>query len=131
MGARDDKDQNSVSFMRKIAAARRKNPRVTAYFFNNTILNQGSCGPGSDRTGFKQFLINKDQQHGYRVTVVSTWINAQTGALESYTKIYTSEAGGEINLGCNYQNMAGNGATRITRKITREVRVDPEIKTTE
>ncbi len=101
----------------------RRNYKATPVYFQNTIRSLGSCGPRCDRSGFKQYLINKDDQSRYRVTVVSTWINNQTGALESYTKIYTSEAGGEIYLGCDYQHMAGNGETRVTRKITREVKI--------
>jgi|GEM_PF-6718355 len=101
----------------------RRKYKPTIFFFNNTIRSQGSCGPRCDRSGFKQYLINKDDQNRYRVTVVSTWINSLTFQQESYTKIYTSEAGGEIYLGCDYQHMAGNGETRITRKITREVKI--------
>lgn len=101
----------------------RRNYKATAVFFQNTIRSQGSCGPACDRSGFKQYLVNKDNQNRYRVTVVSTWINSRTGALESYTKIYTSEAGDEIYLGCDFQYLAGNGDTRITRKITREVKI--------
>lgn len=101
----------------------RKNYKVGPVYFQNTIRSQGSCGTGYDKSGHKQYLLNKDNQNCYRVTVVSTWINSQTGALESYTKIYTSEAGGEIYLGCDFQHMANNGDTRITRKITREVKI--------
>ena len=117
-----EEGKSSVSSAPKEVPVVRRN-KTTVFYFQNTIRSQGSCGPGYDRSGFKQYLINKDDQHNYRVTVVSTWINRQTGALESYTKIYTSEAGGEIYLGCDYQHMAGNGDTRITRKITREVRI--------
>ncbi len=101
----------------------RKNYKAKAVFFQNTIRSHGSCGPGCDRSGFKQYLINKDGQSRYRVTVVSTWINSLTGHLESYTKIFTLEASGEVYLGCDYQHMAGNGETRITRKVTREVKI--------
>jgi hypothetical protein len=117
-----EEGQSSISSAPKEVPVVRRN-KATVFYFQNTIRSQGSCGPGYDRSGFKQYLINKDDLHSYRVTVVSTWINSQTGALESYTKIHTSEAGGEIYLGCDYQHMAGNGDTRITRKITREVRI--------
>jgi hypothetical protein len=107
----------------------RKNYKANAVFFQNTIRSQGSCGPGCDRSGLKQYLINKDTEHGYRVTVVSIWINRQTGTEESYTKIFNVEAGGEIYLGCDYQHMSGNGDTRITRKITRETKIIDEMLT--
>ncbi|RYY75392.1 MAG: hypothetical protein EOO52_08280 [Gammaproteobacteria bacterium] len=102
----------------------RKKYRSVPVFFQNTIRSHGACGPAMNRSGFKQYLINKDDQNRYRVTVVSTWINSQTGSLESYTKIFTSEPSGEIYLGCDYQHMTGNGNTRITRKITREVKIE-------
>lgn len=118
-----EEGKSSVSSAPKEVPVVRRNYKTTVFYFQNTIRSQGSCGPGYDRSGFKQYLINKDNQNRYRVTVVSTWINIQTGALESYTKIYTSEAGGEIYLGCDYQHIAGNGDTRVTRKITREVKI--------
>jgi hypothetical protein len=107
----------------RLSNARKKYGSVPVYF-QNTIRSHGACGPGLNRSGFKQYLINKDDQNRYRVTVVSTWINSQTGSLESHTKIFTSEPSGEIYLGCDYQNMTGNGHTRITRKITREVKIE-------
>jgi hypothetical protein len=106
-----------------LASTTRKNFKSAAVYFQNVIRSHGNCGPGCDRSGFKQYLLNKDTQHRYRVTVVSTWVNNQTKQIESYTKIFTSEAGGEIALGCDFQHMAGNGNTRITRKITREVKI--------
>ncbi len=114
---------NPINEVSKESTTVRKNYPAIAFFFHNKIRSQGGCGPGSDRSGFKQYLVNSDNANNYRVTVVSTWINSQTGSIESYTKIYTSEASGEIYLGCDYQNMPGNGNTRITRKITREVKV--------
>jgi hypothetical protein len=124
MSSTTEGSKQAASSARKEAPIARRRCKPTAFFFNNTIRSQGSCGPGYDRSGFKQYLINKDDQHRYRVTVVSTWINSLTNQLESYTKIYSSEAGGEIYLGCDYQHMTGNGETRITRKITREVKID-------
>ena len=106
-----------------VEAVTRKNFKAAAVYFQNSIRCHGNCGPGCDRSGFKQYLMNKDTEHRYRVTVVSTWVNNQTKQIESYTKIFTSEAGGEIALGCDFQHMAGNGNTRITRKITREVKI--------
>jgi hypothetical protein len=119
-----EETQSSVTSAGKQAVVARKNYKVTTFFFNNKIRSQGSCGPGCDRSGFKQYLVNTDDQNRYRVTVVSTWINSQTGAQESYTKIYTSEASGEIYLGCDFQHITGNGDTRVARKITREVRIE-------
>jgi len=118
-----EEGKSSVSSKPRDVPVIRRRHKATVFYFQNIIISYGNCGPGYDKSGQKQYLTNKDTQSRYRVTVVSTWVNNQTKQIESYTKIYTSEAGGEIALGCDFQHMAGNGDTRITRKITREVKI--------
>jgi hypothetical protein len=124
MSSMTEESKNSVAPSCKAMPVARRDYKAGACFFQNSIRSQGGCGPRCDRSGFKQYLINNDHQHSYRVSVVSSWRNSRTGAQESHTKIFISEAGGEIYLGCNYQHMALNGDTRITRKITREVKIE-------